>query len=54
MSESMTILKKYQLLNTKIGMMIFNSKEVPSDLILEHNKLLNDYNEQLKSESNGK
>lgn len=49
----MEFIKKYQLLNTKIGMLIFNDKPIPNDLILDHNKLMNDYNEQ-KSLSNGK
>jgi len=50
MTVSMEFVKKFQLLNTKIGMLIFNGKEIPEDLRMEHNKLLNDYNEAFKKE----
>ena len=50
----MEFIKKYQLLNTKIGMFIFNNKPIPTELSLQHNKLMNEYNEHLKALSNGK
>jgi hypothetical protein len=36
------------LLNDKVDNLIIQQQQIPSDLILESNKLMNDYNESLK------
>jgi len=52
--KAFEILKSVFVLNKKIDMLIFNEKLVPNELILEHNKLLNDYNEALNFEKSKK
>ena len=39
--------KIYELQH-EIGVFILVNKQIPNEVILEHNKLLNDYNEAIK------
>ena len=45
MNESIEYLNKIKALNRKIEMQIFNGYIIPDKLQLDHNKLMNDYNE---------
>ena len=54
MMNAIEIIENIRKVNSKMQMLIFSERAIPNELILEHNKLMNDYNEQVKSASNGK
>jgi len=51
--NAIEIVENIRKVNSKIQMLIFSERAIPNELILEHNKLMNNYNEQ-KALSNGK
>lgn len=52
--NAIDIIKEIRKVNEKIDRCIFKEQEIPAELRMQHNKLLNDYNEQIKKSDNGK